>query len=401
MSQRTVFIEESKTPIYRRIANALGAELVRHGMEVMVVKPDGFNTGTFHEFVARQGAAAYVSNSVGNAIQARIPGKDEYFFERFPGKVIFLHQDAILGGAHLLPAISKLQAWQRVAERSTHLCIEPDNVADLIALGIKAKLVPHATEIEPAEPSTDDFGYGSTFVGHVVPSMYSPACAPPNVQNLIDEAMRLRQADMAAPLEPLVKAYAEQALGGLGNPADQAVLRVASAQWLRSQITNQSMPMRGWVFENCTVQPVDIFGGDPAYLHNVDRKLEIVRAGVSYHPAVYEPADVQRIFNKSLVNVNISSLQFDHAVVNRFHDVTMAGGLCLTDTRQGLPELTPLHAEVSYRNLDELRDRIDHFSRPENFQQRALLVKALQKDITRNSGYPLLARAIISTLDEL
>ena len=64
---RTVYIEESRTPIYRRIAYALGAELTRCGAEVFAVKPEGFNSASFQEFVAKQGAATYVSNSGRNS----------------------------------------------------------------------------------------------------------------------------------------------------------------------------------------------------------------------------------------------------------------------------------------------------------------------------------------------
>ena len=45
------FLEESPTPIYARIARALGQELARRGHEVMLVKPAGFNTTTFPEFL--------------------------------------------------------------------------------------------------------------------------------------------------------------------------------------------------------------------------------------------------------------------------------------------------------------------------------------------------------------
>lgn len=399
---RTVFVEESKTPIYRRIAHALGAELTRCGLEVFVVKPDGFNSTTFREFVSKQGASAYISNSVGNIIQAKLPEKEEYFFESFPGKLIFLHQDAILGGFPLLKGISKLQAWKRVAERSAHLCIEPNNVAELATVGIpNAKIVPHATEISPQEPCIEDFQYGSTFVGHAIPSMYRPVSDSHRLQNLIDETLELRRTNLANDLSGCVTAYVDNTLNGVCDAADHAILKVAHSQWVRSQITGQTMPFRGWCFENCELQPMTIFGGDPAYLHSVARDLQIDRPGVNYHPAVYEPNEVQRIFRQSKININVSSMQFDYAVVNRFHDVIMSGGLCLTDARSGLADLTSSHEDVSFRTLDELRDRAEYFSRPENAQQRALLIKSIQKDIANNSGYPLLAKTIISTLQEL
>lgn len=364
----------------------------------MVVKPAGFNTSSFHQFVTQQTAdVAYLSNSVGNAIQNKIPGKDEYYFERFPGRIVFLHQDAILGGASLLNGLSKLHAWHRVAHRSAHLCIEPDNVTDLLSLGIHAKLVPHATEIPPAEPALDGFEHLTTFVGHVVPSMCSQAGLPPNVQGLVGHAIQARKADQRSKLEPLIRTACE-AFDGIGDEADQSLLKISAAQWLRTQISLQGMPFRGWVFENANAGPLTIFGGDPAYLHGVERHLRIDHPQIAYAPAVYDPIAVHRIFNRSKVNLNVSSLQFDHAVVNRFHDVVMSGGLCLTDARDGLPDLTPLHEEISYRTMDELRDRIRHFSKPENASQRALLIKAMQRDIARNSGYHLLAQAITTTL---
>lgn len=399
----TIYIEESRTPIYRRIAYALGSQLARSGMDVLIVKPEGFNSSTFLQFVTQQGAAAYISNAGSNIIQSKLPGKDEYFFERFPGKLIFLHQDTILGGISLLSAIAKLQAWIRVAERSAHLCIEPDNVADLAAVGIThVKLVSHATEINPTEPCVTDFQYGTIFVGHAVPSFYSPLKEHSHsIQSLIDELIKNRRLDFSSPIQGQIKGYAEKTLDGIGESDEQRIIKIALSEWLRNEITGRTMPLRGWVFENCDIQPLTIFGGDPAYLHGVTRNLEVHRSGVNYEPPLYETEKVQRVFNKSKSNINISSLQFDHAVVNRFHDVVMSGGLCLTDARSGLAELTSAHEEVSFRTLDELRDRADYFSRQENARERSLLIKKIQADIAGNSGYPLLAQSIIAAINEI
>lgn len=399
----TVYIEESRTPIYRRIAYALGSQLARCGMDVLVVKPEGFNSSTFLQFISQQDAAAYISNAGSNIIQSKLPGKEEYYFEKFPGKLIFLHQDTILGGISLLSAIAKLQAWIRVAERSAHLCIEPDNVIDLNAVGItRVKLVSHATEINPTEPGVTDFQYGTSFVGHAVPSFYSPSRERPHaVESLIDELTKNRRFDFSSPIQGRLKDYAKNALNGIGEPGEQRIMKIALAEWLRNEITGRTMPLRGWVFENCDIQPLTIFGGDPAYLHSVKRNLEVHRSGVNYEPPLYEIDKVQRVFNKSKININISSLQFDHAVVNRFHDVVMSGGLCLTDALPGLAELTSAHEEVSFRTLDELRDRADYFSRQENARERALLIKKIQADVAGNSGYPLLAQSIIAAINEI
>ncbi len=402
---RTVYIELSNTPIYRRIAHALGAELARHGLEVLAVKPEGFHSDSFRQFLAQcDGAAsAYISTASGNAVQARQPGTASHYFESFPGKLVFLHQDTILGGLGLLDAVAKLQAWQRVAARAAHLCIEAGNIADLASVGIDhARLVPHASEFAPVAPLLDGFAHEAAFVGHAVPSRaYGTGAAPPRLRQWLDGAVQARREDFGCALAPHVQAYVDQAQADLGTPADQAVLRLAQSQWLRNEITGQTLPLRGWVFEHGGIPALDVFGGDPAYLHGVDRQLQVERPGLRYHPAVYEPAQLQRVFHGSRVNINISSLQFDHAVVNRFHDVTLSGGLCLTDARDGLAELTSAHAELSFRTLDELRDKALHFAQPGHARQRALLVQAVQQDVLRNSGYPRVVQAITQSLAAL
>lgn len=400
---RTAFIEESRTPIYRRIAHAIGAELVRRGMHVLVVKPDALNTTTFQQLLAQQNEdTVFVSNASSQAIQSKLPAKDEYFFESFKGKLVFVHQDAVLGGLKVLDGINKLQAWKRVANRSVHLCIEKDNVADLGLVGIKASVVPHASEVPPAEPITDGFSHVSSFVGHVVPSIYCPQTIDSvRLQESINEMVTARRINFSTALEPLIKGYIDQTIEGLGHTTDRPTLRLALAQWLRNEITGHTMPFRGWVFEECDISSLDIFGGDPAYLHKVERNLKIEKTGVKYHSAVYDPITVGRIFNQSRVSINISSLQFDHAVVNRFHDVIMSGGLCLTDARDGLPELTSAHAELSFKTVSELRDKVEYYSRPEKSRERSLLIKSVQADVRRNSGYEILADAIFQAISEL
>lgn len=399
----TAFIEESRTPIYRRIAHAIGAELVRRGMQVLVVKPDALNTTTFQQLLAQQSEdAVFVSNASSQAIQSKLPGKDEYFFESFRGKLVFVHQDAVLGGLKVLDGINKLQAWKRVADRSVHLCIEKDNVADLAAVGIKASVIPHASEVPATEPSTEGFSYVSSFVGHVVPSVYSPLTGDSvRYQVSINQMIEARRSNLSTPLEPIIKYHVDQSIDGFGHPTDSPTLRLALSQWLRNEVTGHSMPFRGWVFEECDVESLDIFGGDPAYLHKVARNLQIERPGVSYHPAVYEPNDVRRIFNQSRVSINISSLQFDYAVVNRFHDVIMSGGLCLTDARDGLPDLTSAHAELSFATISELHDKVTYYTRPDKTRERALLIKSVQADVARNSGYQILADSIVQALAKL
>jgi len=399
---KKVYLELSNTFIYKRIALALGASLARSGFEVFTVNPNAFNVEMFRTFLATTEDSIYISNSVNNIIQHRINNSEEFFFEIFKGPVIFLHQDAILGGSQIIDGIAKLKGWLRIAQRSGHLCIDPIDVSHLQSIGIgNAHLVTHATEIARREPLLNEFCYQSSFVGHVVPSGYYSINPSAKTQTLIDKALHIRKSSFASPISPLIVEHTDDVLEGVGSTTDKNLLAVMYAQWFRSRITDQSLTLRGWVLEECNASKLDVFGGDPAPLHGLERNLKISRDCVYYHASVYDPEEVSDIYNSSQISINISSLQFDHALVNRFHDVTMSGGLCITDAKPGLVELTPLHSEISFHNLTELQERIHYFSQPKNNHIRQKLVQQLQADIMKNSGYDRLVGSIENALSEL
>lgn len=392
----TAYIEESGTPIYARIAKALGAQLAVAGLSVLVIKPTGFNPQSYLGCVQGLGAdAVYVSNAGRNIIQHRLPEQPTHYFEHFAGRMVFVHQDSILSGQTFEEGLSLLQAWKRTAQRCLHLCIEPSSVQTLRLAGIhNAHLVPHATETPATPPRSEGFEHAVSFVGHVVPSVYRQPSGSSSVDLLVQRLYERRQADLSASLQPDLEHFAATALEGLGGHAGNQLFKLAYAMWLRGQLMHQSMQFRGWVFEQAQIEGVEIFGGDPGYLHGLQRSLQIERPHIRYRPAIYEPAALSRIFAASVANVNITSLQFDHAVVNRFHDVFMAGGLCLTDSREGLPALTRHHAELSFASLPELQERLRYFSRPDKRRERAQLIQAVQREIVENSGYVRLALEI-------
>lgn len=394
----TVYIEESGTPIYARIAKALGAQLVRLGMNVLVIKPLGFNQQSFLECVkGLPEKSIYVTNAGRNIIQHRLAGQPTHYFEHFPGRVVFIHQDSILSGMTFAQGFALLQAWQRIGNRSVHLCIEPSSVDTLHLAGIaNAHLVPHASEFLATEPLVDGFEHPASFIGHVVPSMYRQSTGSTSVDALIQRLYERRQNDMSASVQADLAEFSESALECLGNSDDSHLPRQAYTLWLRGQLMHHSMQFRGWVFEQGQIGALEIFGGDPGYIHGLDRSLRIERDSISYRPAVYEQAVVSRVYRASVVNINITSLQFDYAVINRFHDAFMAGGLCLTDRRDGLKALTRHHADLSFSTLREMEERVRYFSRPDKRGERARLISAVQRELVENSGYPRLATEISS-----
>jgi hypothetical protein len=394
------YIEESGTPIYARIAKALGAQLMRLGLNVLVVKPSGFNQQSFLAFVKGLPAnSVYISNAGRNIIAQSAQGQAHAYFEHYAGRMVFLHQDSILSGQSLEQACATLQAWQRIAARSLHLCIEPSSVAALHAVGVaNAQLVPHASEFQPTEPLLHGFEHPASFVGHVVPQQYRPSTGSSSVDALIQRLYEKRQADLSAPVQDDLATFSGQALACLGQPADNGLFKQAYTLWLRGQLMHQSMQFRGWVFEQAQLDSLAIFGGDPGYIHGLDRALRIDKSHISYHPPVYEAAAVSHLFRSSAVSLNITSMQFDHAVVNRFHDVFMAGGLCLTDRRCGLPLMTAHHADLSFSTLAQMQERVTYFARPDKRHERAQLIRAVQRELLQNAGYPLLAMEIRSFL---
>ncbi|MDP4299681.1 glycosyltransferase family protein [Leptothrix discophora] len=402
------FLEESPTPIYARIARALGQELARRGHEVMLVKPAGFSTTTFPEFLRGQPQAVYLSTAGSNVIQQRADARAGHFFEDFPGRLIFLHQDALLGGLSFEAAQSRLRAWQRVADRSAHLCIEPDSVTALAAVGIeRAAWVPHASEFAPTPPlDTGDCRHGASFVGHALPWSYQPRMASASLEQLLAGLLEQRSAQLDTPLHPALLPWVDRSLAafsGMPDASDVGVSRQAYVHWLRGQCNLRTMAFRGRLLEQAAeagMTDVTVYGGDPAYLHRVDRQATLGH-GIRHEPPVYDDATVHGIYRSSACSINISSLQFDHAVVNRVHDVFMAGGLCLTDRRPGLPELTREHAAISYATPDELHDRVRHFSNPRHATQRRLLIEAVQRDVMAHSGYPKVVDGIEAMLQRL
>lgn len=384
-----VYLEKSHIFIYQRIANSIGVALARSGFEVYSVSPRNFNVESFSDFLASCGDATYISNGFTDAIQGRVKGSEKFFYEIFTGRIIFIHQDAILGGSEVLDATEKMKGWLRVSQRSTHLCLDPIDVSHLKSIGLHdVQLISHATEIIPVEPTADEFLYQTSFVGHVVPSKYrASTISSQRVQDLIDSAVGHRQLDLSSNLGGFVEGYVTNFIGDIGSSPDQAILKVAYFEWIRSRITDRTLPFRGWVFENLQLESVDIFGGDPAPMYGLERSVKIENPSIRYHNAVYDLEKVSSIYRNSIVSINVSSLQFDDAVVNRFHDVIMSGGLCLTDAKSGLADLTSAYADVSFRNLTECFERVVYFSRPENIGIRNALIKKLQRDIVKNSGY--------------
>lgn len=392
----TIWIEECRTPIYERIARSLGVELARLGKRVMIVKPSGFDTSSFSSFISQINDGVYISTNESNAIHQKDPVSNQYFFESLKRKIVFVHQDSVLNRGNYSEVLSKLSAFQRIADRSTHLCIEPTNTEVLRSIGIPAATVAHATEITARPPIETGFDRSASFVGHVIPSWVDNSDFSDASQQFIRSLAEKRTNDASLLLEPCFEIAAQQSSDPLEAAKPSKLDIAAQRLWLRGQVHTHSLAMRGRLIEKAGLEEFSIYGGDPAYLHGVERSLRISQPGISYYPAIYDPKELLTLYARTAVNVNITALQFDAAVINRFLDVVMAGGLCVTDSKQLLPDLTRHHSEVSYRTPQELKERIVHFSSPSRARERTLLIREIQKDIAARQTTSHLANAVLS-----
>jgi Glycosyl transferases group 1 len=389
-----ILVEDSATPIYRRIVGALRAALEAQGARVELVRPVAGAGGAKEllSLLERRAQAVYLTTNDLNAIQQRVPGSGEYFFERFDGRLVFLHQDSVLSSIRDEPELTqRLAAFTRVAARSAHLCIEADNVPLLRALGIaRAQRVPHASELKAQAPLAEGLEHDLSFVGHVLPWSAVRLTADTALDQRLQGLIERRRTDFTLALGP------HFAVAAAALPHPDLLREVARTLWQRSLVNAVSTLFRGAVIGAAELPGLTVFGGDPAYLHGQSATRTLAGAAVTHRPPVYDVGELARVYRASAVSLNISSPQFDYAVPNRFHDVVMSGGLCLTDRRSGLSDLTDLHEQVSYRTLEELRDKAAYFAHPGNRARRAELVRALQRDVAERSGYAALAAHVIA-----
>jgi hypothetical protein len=390
----TFLIEESHTPIYQRIVLAIAAAMKKRGILVRTIPCDTWRSAEYAKLLRAHAGATYLSTNDQNVIQQRKGASGQRIWDDFDGKLVFLHHDSMFSEvSELVDTLERLRGMQKLGSRAAHLCLEPSNLALLRSLGIQnVRSVPHATEITPTAPSEDALPDDLCFVGHVLPSRI-PAEDDGWVDETVAGILQVRLQDFSAALLPRI------ALACLPAAESELSVKVAYQQWMTCVVNRASTSFRGKVLASAMLPSLVVHGGDPGYLHGLAGGLQLGLLGVTYKPAVYGLDALRAVYRQCAVSLNISSPQFDYAVPNRFHDVFMSGGFCLTDRRSGLSALTRYHDEVSYSTLSELREKAAYYARPDKRGTRARLIAAVQEDIAENSGYDLLVDHILDAID--
>lgn len=388
--KRRILFEAPKTPIYKRIIRAYSFAMRAEGTQVFVIEPPRNRP---HEFVKRIHALkpnfVFILDPV-----CVLWGYDQaarrYLFESIKSTFVFLHLDHIFGPVHDFADLQRrFHALERTKERAIHFCIEESNIADLERLGLpRVYKMFHATELAHVvgKPMFD-----VCFVGHAQPEPDISHAFSTGTLSTIAEDYRNRLEDFCYALDPRAAQHAEDKCSD-GTPS---ATWLACKQQYRAYLHNLSLAYRGRVLERLAEHhSIDIVGGSPSYIHDRERQGRALR-GCRIYPPDYDGAGP--IYAQSAISLNITALQFDTALVNRILDVLAAGGFVLTDCRQDVAELGPLHELICASSIDDLAGKIDHYlANPSECRE---LAQALRHEVAQRFTYERLIRSLFVRLD--
>jgi len=393
-------IEASLVPIYNRIAIAFTQTLKEFGHTVYFIDSSGFSEADFVKTINDIEFDYYISTNELNVIQKKSEADETFLFEKIQSKIIFIHHDNLFSAFHSISYIcSKLQALSSISNRSNHYCLEASNVDLLKASGIRnTNKINHASEFL-VEPSNSPSQWGVTFIGHLMSSLHlyptdSLPCGQ-HLQSMAWNRISLSSFAVQTQIKKIVKD--PYVISSLGPDADKNIS--ATEQFLIAGLNKLSSPMRGQLISTIKEQRIDIFGGDLSYGQIKDPLLVLQQSNVHYQPATQNYGDASGIYQNSRINLNISSLQFDTAVNNRFIDVVLSGGFILTDKRGDLEKICSLANEISFESVEELSYKINYYMDPRNDKKYNDIKFTLNDEIKKNCNYHKVVQTIIKSLN--
>ncbi|MBF2097035.1 MAG: glycosyltransferase family 1 protein [Gloeomargaritaceae cyanobacterium C42_A2020_066] len=376
----TFLLETPPTPIHRRIAAGLTQALLCQGQRVLQFSAAQVPSGAaLLPQIARAGVDWVLVTTQGDLFCDPLPDQDSFVFAQSPVPVVFLHHETLLSHCLDRPAIAQgWRAFQEAAAQTRHFCLERHNVTALQNLGVhQAWQTDHASEFTYFDPQ-GEYWYDVSFVGHVLPGLGEKlAQLPPPLAHL-RQAIEARLQDLTTPLGPAGRALSPDP-AGLLEDLTEATLHLALAHRISQQF-------RGALLNRLEGVTVDIIGGDPAYLRQSGEPLRYLDSPhIRTHPPTANEQATAEVYARSRINLNITSLQFDAAVINRVIDVGAVGGFILTDWREDLARITSVHEEIAYRTPEELNAKIHYYLSHE--AERLAVAKQLHRDVREGYTY--------------
>ncbi|NER23592.1 MAG: glycosyltransferase [Symploca sp. SIO1C2] len=403
--QYTFLIESSASPIYQRISKGFKEALEKQGHKIIYFNPSYYSSKN-HAIqsllsITQEQKIDYCfifSNSL--VIKSYYNILKSYVFEILNVSLIFIHHDCI---GHSLTAgnpnfYSYFDAIYRLNDKSWHFCIERHNIIDLKLLGIKRVFhIFHASEFTNKINSNNH--YNVSFVGHVLPDFGEIYKSNQEIISFssfhhVSASFWNRITNLDFKIKQSAHSYAVF----IGK--DKNNINTFKNQFEYIYLAGMLSPhFRGEIINKLKCSQIDIVGGDPGYISGIMDKRMIQKNGVIYHPPTQNYIDVNSIYANSKINLNITSLQFDDAVVNRVIDVGAAGGFILTDWKSDLRKITSVHEEISYKTIEELNYKIDYYLFHE--KERLEIAQQLHEDIKTQNSYEKLVNYIISKITRM
>lgn len=397
-------MESSSIPIYERINQAFKHTLEELGHRVTVFDSNQFeNYEQALKYFLENVVAQYIDYCIVNGkspfLESYLPDTETYLFELIQVKIIFIHHDDIsdkLNKKYNMHSPFTLKSFQKFKDRSIHFCIEYDNFLDLKFLGFEqVYLITHASEFKFIKPFKEK-PYNLSFVGHLVPRLGDEFNSS-SFSHMLQADFWARLVKLDKKIKPAAISFAKQMLD-----IDKNLDLFEQKFFYISALNIVTTCFRGELIRRLITGlnniKIDIFGGDPGYLHDISSNRIINNQNIKYHPAT-NYVETQYIYANSKINLNITSLQFDHAVVNRVIDVGAVGGFILTDWKPELQNITSVHKEISYRTIEELSYKINYYLSHE--EERLEIAEQLHQDIISQCTYSNVVKYIISKLSHM
>lgn len=391
-----IIFEASRTPIYQRIINGFARALQKKHHQPTIVEPD---PGRPLEFVRRINKLKpdfiFITNQFGLLSKYNLK-KQKYLYELLVSPVIFIHHDNLFGPIYDGKDIKqRLEAFVRISDRSSHFCIENSNISDLQGLSIQnVHKIFHASEFDLID-NGEKYRYDVSFVGHLLPESLLWKRIDPNMPifERITEDYKKRLERLDYNVEESAIAFANQSIPTRLPAIDWLVVK----QIYRAYVNSTTLYSRGKIICDITGNfNVDVIGGDPSYLNGKINKHNVVHAGVHIHAPNKGHKDTDKIYAESRINLNITSTQFDSALVNRVVDIAATGGFVLTDWKDDLKELTSVHELISYRTVDELQSKIEYYLTQD--AQRLEIASQLHHEVKAKFTYDIAVKTILDNV---
>jgi spore maturation protein CgeB len=390
-------IESSPTPIYQRITSGYRQALEQHHHQVVYLEP-----GQFSSFDAALDylIAEIQSNThdcflvFDNSPLSTFYLKEEerFVFEQFDRLIIFIHHDNVWNS---LVNSKLLAAWQQVKNHSIHFCLEYENFLDLRAMGFEqVYLIAHGSEFKKIDRQSD-YTHQVSFVGHVLPNfqLVFDRCQSFPYSHLAAADFWSRLVSLEQKIDPSATRYAHQSCEQI---YDAEFIARKSAYYYTINLL--STCFRGELLKRLDPAfQLSIIGGDPGYLTGVTADRQIRSESITYYPPVSDYRETQNLYAHSKINLNITSLQFDQAVVNRTIDVAYAGGFILTDWKPDLKKLTQVSKQISYRTIQELNDKIAYYLKHED--ERLEIANQLHQDVVKQCSYTQIIEFLLTKIN--